>query len=122
MCKLREEVNSLIAKIEKTVDTTLLPSGAKTLSEEEIIHEILDRQNRTNNLIVHNMPEFTANSKDEAMREDRYILIIKAPHGISDRIIKNCIRLGKYSNGKTRLLQVVLESRFLADNALIWYK
>lgn len=72
--------------------------GQKNLSEEKIIHEILDQQNRTNNFIVHNMLESTATTKEEAMRKDiDQFLNVVTPQGINNFAIKNCIRLGKKS-------------------------
>lgn len=75
------------------------------------INEYRERENRKFNLILHNVPESQKEDVEERRDEDiESADEIMAEIGCSDIKIETAIRLGKVTEGKTRLLKVRLPS------------
>ena len=83
---------------------------AKPQQVVESIDEYLDREKRRMNLIIHNLPESTAPSPTEKSQQDqeKFSRILKDEFHLSGVAVEKCVRLGKPTNNRPRLLLVAL--------------
>ncbi|KAJ3640311.1 hypothetical protein Zmor_003620 [Zophobas morio] len=113
---LKDQIQRLsneIANIKKEVSP--VSSIDKTLSEDDIINEIMERQQKAVNIIVYNLPESGKETSTERANDDadKCINIIKKK--TPNVTIVKCSRLGKPNKDRPRLIKLQLPS---ADQVL----
>lgn len=111
---LIKQVNELqeeIVNIKKSINT----GENNRIMEEDVIYEMMERQNRRKNIIVYNVKESAMNSRQERNTDDNNTLknILKDMQINLNNI--QSFRLGKFDVAKNRPLKVILSSN---DEAL----
>ena len=110
-----EMVNKLSSKIEE------LPKGEQIISNKGsgnssmqftgIFDAFVDRERRKNNVVVHNLTESDGDTHAERMTQDRSRLgeLLRRELSLNVHIVKS-FRVGKFMQGKSRLLIATLDS------------
>lgn len=109
--KLEAELKSIKDFTQNVINATAATdSGASINEKEDLISEIMDRQNRASNVIVLNVNESKKNSQPERNLEDlATIKDIVQKVNINANDIK-IFRLGKFTPNKIRPIKVCLKS------------
>ncbi|KAJ3653479.1 hypothetical protein Zmor_012728 [Zophobas morio] len=83
---------------------------------EEVVQEVLERNKRSRNIIIYNVPEQASanNSKDERLENEKTIIseILNVTHNSTDpsEVIQSFQRLGRYNKARIRPLRVILRN------------
>ena len=92
------------------------------MTEEQIFNEIEDRQRRSTNIIVSNVPESQADTPEEKNKDDLNSVMKLITDTVSTNEIVKCFRIGKPMQSKIRLLKVVFLTAEHAQTVLRNYK
>nr|CAI5856889.1 unnamed protein product [Callosobruchus analis] len=84
---------------------------------EDIISEMLDRQNRATNVIMYNMNQSVRNTQTERIHEDKELVLRVLSELTVEKNNLKVFRLGKFQPNKVRPIKVILNS--VADARLI---
>lgn len=101
------------------------PNKKLSISENDMIAEFEDRQERANNLILYNLRESDRDAPNERKNDDmsRCKNILLANNLNPENIhVASCIRIGKFNEGKNRLLKIVFDTPKQALDVLRSYK
>ena len=84
----------------------------KGLSYKEIIEEIDERNHRSNNLILFNLPESNATSSEQRKNDDvlRCLNTIIPDTNKDNSPVLSCVRLGTYNNAKVCPMKIMFTS------------
>ncbi|KAJ8974976.1 hypothetical protein NQ317_013484 [Molorchus minor] len=107
---LKKEVENLKNQIQQAATQTNVNNQSPIDNTEEMITEMMDRQNRMKNVIMYNIKEATQESYADRVKQDT-----ETVHNILERmrIDKNntkLFRLGKPAVNKTRPIKLILNS------------
>ncbi|KAJ3654677.1 hypothetical protein Zmor_013851 [Zophobas morio] len=107
---LRNELGNLKSKLESQGASANLDDNKK-LSDEEIINECVERQTRSFNIIVFNLPESSEPSLSDRKQDDQdKFLNFYEEENRENLSIKGSVRLGKFETRKIRPLKVTFDS------------
>lgn len=115
--RLSNEVIELKRKNADNKHTEFNIGNGDLAATEKIINEIEDRQKRSKNLIVYNVPELILENTENAENTDNrnaddLSKCKTVQQGLIDGSkIKQCIRLGKHNTDKTRPIKLVFDSQ-----------
>ncbi|KAJ3650193.1 hypothetical protein Zmor_021895 [Zophobas morio] len=111
--RLRQEIELL--KDEKS-------HGPCVLSDVKILEEVEERQFRSHNIIISNLPESQEESNEKKATDDgnKVVNLISAT-GIGETEILKTVRIGKISN-KPRLIKVTLSSSVIVREIVTKYR
>lgn len=120
MLKLENKLSSDEEKI-KSIESNIRTSTLDKLStlstnsqlplDEHIIKEVLDRNNRKNNVIILGLQEQTAaNAKDRTDKDEVEVLKIIKTLGLDPPKPNKVFRLGKFSPEKTRSIKLCFDT------------
>lgn len=95
------------------LESNMLKSDGTTSFDDmnTAIRELKDRDARKQNIIIHNLPESTASNSAEREKDDEVAVKNLVEEGLETEVISTkCVRLGRKSEGKCRLLKVVISN------------
>ena len=101
-------INSKLDTLPKDQSTPVRPAPSQQIAG--IVDSVLDKERRKKNVVVHNLPEATAETHADRMTEDKstFIQLVRDEFHLNIGASK-CFRVGKTVPGKHRLLIVTLE-------------
>ena len=114
---LSEEVANLKTWSHKTESLSV-----NALSEDEIIAEVEERQQKANNVIVYNIPESAQKSNDDKIKDDYGRCVTLITKICPNVTFVSCKRLGKINENRSRPIQLRFNSSDVAASILKNYK
>lgn len=118
--QLEDQVKSLKEEVEtlKKQQTSQQNLGAPA-NMESMLHEIEDRAERANNLMVYGVPESASGSMQEKIDNDNVVLApILHNVGLAQDDVLKVLRVGQASEGGNRPIRVVTKHSNLVKNAM----
>ncbi|KAJ3650228.1 hypothetical protein Zmor_021927 [Zophobas morio] len=92
------------------------------LSDGKILEEVEERQFRSHNIIISNLPESQEESNEKKAADDRNKVVnLISATGIGETEILKTVRIGKISN-KPRLIKVTLSSSVIVREIVTKYQ
>lgn len=124
---LREELDSLKSelKVVQSNQGNVNRADSDTVSSEKIIAEVEERQRRSYNLVLFNLPESGKNTDIEQVADDvdrAQKTVLPDDTNNENLKIVSCSRLGKFTDGKDRPLRITFACPQQATAVLKKYK
>ena len=105
-----EHTSHEIASIKKEKSVPAPPITNPSLSEDDIINEIVERQQKAANIIVYNLPESKESSINERVNDDQTRCLNILRKNMPDTTFIKCNRLGKASENRPRPIKLQFAS------------
>lgn len=113
------QLEQQIKSLKEEIDIIKQKTSCNADNMESIIHEIHDRADRANNLMVYGVPESKNRSLQQKIKDDETALTpLFSDVGIGQDDVIKVLRVGKAIEGKTRPIKLIMKDSHLVKNVI----